>query len=251
MADERTLSTLIGRVYDAAAGDEDWAALVEGMMRAVGGTAAVLRWLDRPVESAVMLNIDPAAHQAYDTYYHTVDPVWPKLRQLPPGSFVNDCALVPEASLERSEIYSDLYRPNDLWFCLSWYALDLAAQPVCLAIYRPRRSPLYAAEELRLVQTVAPHLDRAVKIEGRLAAAAAAKGRPVRPAQPAGPELSQRERDCLAWIAHGASSKNIARQLALSAYTVNEYIGSAMRKLQASSRTEAVAIALALGQISL
>jgi DNA-binding CsgD family transcriptional regulator len=249
MPDERTLGDLIGRTYDAAVGDEDWTALVETMTRAVGGTSAVMRWLARPAETAVTVNLDPAAHQAYDAYYHTIDPVWPKLFELPPGTAVDDCALVPEPALGRTEIYNDLYRQNHLWFCLSWYTVDIAAQPVCLAIYRPRQRPLYTGEDLRLLRTVAPHLDRAVQIEGRLSAIGERR-KAVQLSQ-AAPDLSGRERDCLARIAQGASSKSIARQLALSAHTVNEYIASAMRKLQASNRTEAVATAIALGLLTL
>jgi DNA-binding CsgD family transcriptional regulator len=156
---------------------------------------------------------------------------------------------VPEPALGRTEIYNDLYRQNHLWFCLSWYTVDIAAQPVCLAIYRPRQRPLYTGEDLRLLRTVAPHLDRAVQIEGRLSAIGERR-KAVQLSQ-AAPDLSGRERDCLARIAQGASSKSIARQLALSAHTVNEYIASAMRKLQASNRTEAVATAIALGLLTL
>jgi len=55
----------------------------------------------------------------------------------------------------------------------------------------------------------------------------------------------------LRWLAHGESSKGITRQLTLSVYTVNEYVASAMRKLDASSRIEAVATAQALGLLNL
>jgi DNA-binding NarL/FixJ family response regulator len=41
----------------------------------------------------------------------------------------------------------------------------------------------------------------------------------------------------------------IARQLDLSTHTVTDYVKSAMRKLKAGSRTEAVATALGLGLI--
>jgi DNA-binding CsgD family transcriptional regulator len=229
MLNERDLNDLIGRTYDAAVGDEDWTGLVERMTVAVGSTAAVLRWLARPASTAVMVNLDPAAHEAYDTHFHSVDPAWLRVLQLPPGSAFDDGMLVPERALERTEIYNDLYVPNDLHSCLSWYTLDLEAQPICLSIYRSRRHPPYTDEELGLLRAVAPHLDRAVQIEGRLATVAAQR-EAVAPSH-TGPDLSRREQDCLTWIAHGESSKGIARQLALSVYTVNEYIASAMRKL--------------------
>ena len=61
--------------------------------------------------------------------------------------------------------------------------------------------------------------------------------------------VAPREVDCLAWVARGASSKQIARHLGLSMHTVNAYLASARRKLKAGSRSEAVATALQLGLI--
>lgn len=59
--------------------------------------------------------------------------------------------------------------------------------------------------------------------------------------------LSPREHECLAWVAAGKSSKEIADLLKLAESTVNEYLGNATHKLQASNRTQAAARALLLG----
>ncbi len=56
--------------------------------------------------------------------------------------------------------------------------------------------------------------------------------------------LAPRERECLLWVAAGLKSKQIAYRLDLSTHTVNEAIASAMRKLGANSRAEAVAKAI-------
>jgi len=249
MSDERNLNNLIGQTYDAAVGDEDWAVLLEQLKRALGGTAAVLRWNRRPAATAVIINIDPDVHRIYDTDYRGTDPIWSKVRQLPPGSAVDDCTLVPERALERTDVYNDLYAPNDLHFCLSWYTLDLAAQPVGMTMYRSRRRPFYAAEDLRLLQALAPHLNRAIAIEGRLATPEARRTAFGLSRQ--GPHLSRRECECLARIARGASNKTVARQLELSVYTINKHVEAAMRKLQAASRTQAVTTALLLGLLNL
>lgn len=245
MLDEHALNDLIGRTYDAAMGDEDWAVLLERMTRAVGGMAAGLRWHGRPAAQAITIDMDRACHQSYAAYYHGLDPIWPKMRRLPPGTAVDDCALVPVRELEGTEIYNDLLIPNRIHVGLSWYCLDPASQPVALKIVRSRRQPVYAEQELRFLRALAPHLNRAVAIDGRLATAAARRTAVRLYRQ--GPGLTRRERDCLARIARGASSKSIARQLALSVYTVDEHVGSAMRKLEASTRSEAVAVAIALG----
>jgi len=249
MIDEHGLNKLIGQTYDAAIGDEDWAALLERLKRMLGGTAAVLRWVGRPAAQATRIDMNPAFDQLYVEHYQRVDPIMPVIRRLPPGSVATDRMLMPGGALERTEIYNDLLLPNDLPTSITWFGLDTATQPVVLKIVRSRRRPLFADEELRLLRFLAPHVARAVQIEGRLATAEGRRTAVQLSRQ--GPGLSPRERDCLAHIARGASSKGIARQLALSVHTVNQYIGSAMRKLQASSRSEAVAMALVLGLLNL
>jgi DNA-binding CsgD family transcriptional regulator len=54
----------------------------------------------------------------------------------------------------------------------------------------------------------------------------------------------------LSLAAQGLTSKEIADQLGISRYTVDDHVASAMRKLGATSRVPAVAEALATGLIS-
>lgn len=62
-------------------------------------------------------------------------------------------------------------------------------------------------------------------------------------APPTAPALSPRELDMLAQVGLGKRNAHIAAQLGLSESTVKSYVASAMRKLDASSRYEAVVIA--------
>ena len=61
--------------------------------------------------------------------------------------------------------------------------------------------------------------------------------------------LSERERDCLLWLAQGLRTARIADRLGIKEVTVNFYIGKAKRKLQARTREQAVAKAVMLGLI--
>lgn len=71
-------------------------------------------------------------------------------------------------------------------------------------------------------------------------------------AGPSGGEaLSPREAEVLTLLAQGLPSKTIAQRLRLSEHTVKFHIGSILAKLGASSRTEAVTIALRRGLIAL
>ena len=61
--------------------------------------------------------------------------------------------------------------------------------------------------------------------------------------------LSARERDCLAFIAEGKSDWDISVLLGVSHTTVISHVGNAKRKLGASTRAQAVAMAMTLGLI--
>jgi DNA-binding NarL/FixJ family response regulator len=68
---------------------------------------------------------------------------------------------------------------------------------------------------------------------------------------PQAPTLTAREKEILALLANGARNKDIADALFISERTVKVHVTSLMQKLDASTRTEAVARAIQRGLISL
>ncbi|WP_203566143.1 helix-turn-helix transcriptional regulator [Aurantimonas aggregata] len=62
--------------------------------------------------------------------------------------------------------------------------------------------------------------------------------------------LSGRERDCLKLAMLGKTSSEIGLILSLSEYTISQYLTAAQRKMNASNRTHAVALAAQLGYLS-
>ena len=57
-------------------------------------------------------------------------------------------------------------------------------------------------------------------------------------------ELTERELECLYWIAEGKTSDEIAMILGISRNTINNYITSVMRKTATKTRSEAIAFAV-------
>ncbi|MFZ2103598.1 MAG: helix-turn-helix domain-containing protein [Oricola sp.] len=59
--------------------------------------------------------------------------------------------------------------------------------------------------------------------------------------------ITARERECLRWCAEGKTSEEIGIILTLSTHTVNHYLISATKKLNAVNRMHAITIAVRLG----
>ncbi|MDD3352085.1 LuxR family transcriptional regulator [Zoogloea sp.] len=70
-------------------------------------------------------------------------------------------------------------------------------------------------------------------------------------ARAAADTLTARELECLSWVARGKTDEDIGLILGRSRETVHFHLGKAMKKLSASNRTHAVAIACSLGLIHL
>ena len=70
----------------------------------------------------------------------------------------------------------------------------------------------------------------------------------LRPARSQTP-LSNRESEILQWVAHGSSTKEVARELGISPHTVKTHLERIFEKLGANDRAQAVAIAFRLGLV--
>ncbi len=60
------------------------------------------------------------------------------------------------------------------------------------------------------------------------------------------PDLTEREKDVLKWMIHGHSNAEIAKELVISLSTVKFHVSAILSKMNASSRTEAVSMALSM-----
>jgi DNA-binding CsgD family transcriptional regulator len=59
--------------------------------------------------------------------------------------------------------------------------------------------------------------------------------------------LSERERECLFWVAEGKTTEEVALIVGVTANTANRYIAHAIQKLSAANRAKAVATAIRRG----
>ena len=66
---------------------------------------------------------------------------------------------------------------------------------------------------------------------------------------PPGPNLSERERQCLFWVSEGKTSWEAAKILGITERTVNFHLNSAIRKTGCKNRYQAIARNVAAGQL--
>lgn len=67
--------------------------------------------------------------------------------------------------------------------------------------------------------------------------------------RPRGPKLTPRERECLSWVAAGKTDWEISQILNIAEQTAHEYVQNALTKLNATTRAQAVAVAIFTKQI--
>ena len=68
-------------------------------------------------------------------------------------------------------------------------------------------------------------------------------------AEPRGPKLTKRELEILQLLAPGLTNKEIAQHLSLSPRTVDTHVERVLSKLNATTRTRAVAAAIRTGLV--
>ncbi|MFI1577474.1 response regulator transcription factor [Embleya sp. NPDC020630] len=165
-------------------------------------------------------------------------------------------------------LYGALRRPSDFGDGILTTACDAAreagheiavAREVEQRMARAAELPGWAALEIRLAHadllalagTAAvddPVLgERLRAVCGRLARTAASVGEGGGAVRAAGPRLTVRETDVLALVGVGRTNAEVAQALGVGAETVKSYLRSAMRKLGAHNRVEAVGAARATG----
>jgi DNA-binding CsgD family transcriptional regulator len=111
----------------------------------------------------------------------------------------------------------------------------IAADEGCGTLVVASTSQKLDPDAPRILNLLAPHVHAAVDATA--------------PERNPGLPLSVRERECLQWTAHGKTSVEIAVIVGTTARTVDAHVNAAMYKLSASSRTQAVALALRAGII--
>jgi DNA-binding CsgD family transcriptional regulator/PAS domain-containing protein len=112
-------------------------------------------------------NLDPAATQAHDAYY-VGRRVWMVNDGPAEGLVELSESMCPEDRLIHTEYYNDWLRPNDMHHGLSCRLAVGEDTTLRFGVGRSGRYGIYDAEEQRILNSLAPHMGRAIEITRRL-----------------------------------------------------------------------------------
>jgi DNA-binding CsgD family transcriptional regulator len=173
--EEGEISTLLGRIYDAAGDPTLWAPFIEELAgRTKSNSAALLvQVFDQGLYSlSNSWRLPEEFVRTYQEYYHGLD-VWAEVvlskpREYPSAYVCTSQSLCPLPQLKKTEFYNDSLVHGGIEHGM--FAL-LENSKSCLAsvcLYRDRSGTEFAESELKILQFLGPHLKRAFSLHLKL-----------------------------------------------------------------------------------
>ena len=168
MAGSHGDSDLIATIYDAIIEPSGWDEVVKRIVEATKSFSGnlVLQQTDAGNLTA-LYNVDPLYADAYSQTYHKNDPLKTPTWSIAPGE-VRACSYTQTDSFKASAYYDEFVRPQG-WVDL--IATGLVRAPNAFALLALTRAPdavWVKPAEWRLLETLAPHLQRAAAIQNLL-----------------------------------------------------------------------------------
>ena len=244
---QRRLLDLIGDAYAILELDAFRPALIEALRRAVPSDWASLNDVGPDVGSVTSLVEPPLPvelHVAFARWAHE-NPLLQHFQRTRDGRVYRMSDFATSAELHETTLYREVYAKIGLEYQMAFVLPSRDGH--VLAPVLSRRSHDFSDEDVALVEAARPHLIQAYRNarEHSRLLRRVGEGRPVPPVDLRAHGLTKREAEVLRHVAAGRSNADVARDLKLSARTVQKHLENAYRKLGVKSRSEAARIAWA------
>ena len=174
---EETVHALVNLIYEAAFDASQWPAFLRAFASAIETRGTIIythnfETLDASTASSegfpnAVVGFDEQFMSVLEEYYNHVN-VWAQNEaMLKPGRPVTGSMLYPERKLPKTEFYQDWLRPQDYFHAIGGIIMRDGPCAMKFSSLRSRRSGDFTAAEIRLYQTLLPHLARAANIQRR------------------------------------------------------------------------------------
>jgi DNA-binding CsgD family transcriptional regulator len=163
---------LITLLYDTVYDSSVWAVFMQRLVDAIGGRSARLLVMNKKadvVERSLKVGIDDNYHQQYVDYYVNRCPWRPELKSKPPGKLYStylDFSCRQKEFL-KSEFYNDWARQQDIAHGICGTIDTQGTNTIQLLVQRTRKQDYFTYEETDFVNSLIPHMQRAIELAGQ------------------------------------------------------------------------------------
>ncbi len=161
---------LVAAIYDASVDPSGWDAAVRHITEAtksVSGGIAV--HLADSAQVSAAYNIDPGFADAYAETWYRQNPISKYLEALQPGELGTATHITQTEAFRASAFFNEYVRPQGAGDVVGIGLLRSPGAAGFLALQRPPQAIWVEPKEWRLLETLAPHLERAASIHQLLA----------------------------------------------------------------------------------
>jgi DNA-binding CsgD family transcriptional regulator len=169
LAQEKLLG-LVGRIYDAAADPLQWTVFLEELAGALNGTSTAIMYHDLTSMRAnlgVFVRSEPDIEQLYLQHYSRFDPyraAWfSRFDRVGPDAISTGEDLVAPGKIEKTEYHNDFAVAQDVVHHMPAPLVIERGWAANLGCNRPASKGPFGPDEVTLLRTLFPHLQRAMQ----------------------------------------------------------------------------------------
>ena len=167
-----TMLSLVGMIYQAIEEPELWPTVIETFTATVGGEATVMLTnygKETNMDICATAGVESAFIQKYVEHYSRVN-IWtePCKRLFPVGTVSYSHRAVSDARFQSSEWYNDFLKPHGLYHAFGLQIPMRDGYPVTVTTLAPKRRRRFDEREATVLETLMPHLSRALSLHVRL-----------------------------------------------------------------------------------
>ena len=169
MSSESDLAPLITAIYEAGMDASLWPYVLGRIAALFNAPSAGIAGQGRSLSECwgFSSGVDPEYETKYLEYYHGINPIWQRASSAV-GAVQTDTMVVPRSELRRTEFFNDFLVPQQMESMLNAVVLVEEGRQTVVTV---RHNPQFEANHVELYKLLAPHLQRAVQINLKLARA--------------------------------------------------------------------------------
>jgi DNA-binding CsgD family transcriptional regulator len=163
-------SELVASVHEAAAAPDRWPSALSIAVRHFGASSAALLDIAQGTDDLLAFSAvgkDPATQKLYAENYFSIDPTWGVCLAAPHFQSLTAYENFPRRTRDRNE-YFDFCRSRDIGDVIGVSTSPFAGQRALISLQRPVTAEPFGHEEKTFLNLLAPHLERAKRVETRL-----------------------------------------------------------------------------------